>query len=82
MNDELAPLARGQCPDCGGIWFHLGPRGGASRNVECAGCASRFNVTPWYGRVIFPQRIPRFGEREGPHWEEGPAKLTDRRAMP
>jgi hypothetical protein len=32
------------CPDCAGFIFRPGPRGGASQNVECVGCGSRFNV--------------------------------------
>lgn len=34
------------CPDCGCAEFYLGPKGGASINVKCAKCGSRFNVPP------------------------------------
>ena len=35
------------CPDCGGSLFRPGPRGGASQNIECVQCLSRFNVVRW-----------------------------------
>lgn len=32
------------CPDCGGIEFREGPRGGASLNVMCIKCRHKFNI--------------------------------------
>jgi hypothetical protein len=60
------------CPDCVGFIFRLGPRGGLSQNIECAGCGSRFNVTRWDHAmterkgpmpIVWAQRIP--SEHEG-----------------
>lgn len=45
------------CPDCGGIDFRPGPRGGAAQNIECRGCGARFNVTVYGSQLIFAQRI-------------------------
>jgi hypothetical protein len=39
-------LVRGQCPDCGGRDFRLGPRGGLSRNILCVSCRTEFNHGP------------------------------------
>jgi ribosomal protein S27E len=40
----IARLRAGYCPDCGHRGFILGPRGGASTNIECGGCGNRFNI--------------------------------------
>jgi hypothetical protein len=37
------------CPDCHGLDFFGGPRGGMCRNIECCNCGSRFNVAIWRG---------------------------------
>jgi hypothetical protein len=60
------------CPDCGGFIFRPGPRGGASQNIECVGCGSRFNIARWDPSmterkgpmpIVWAQRIP--SERDG-----------------
>ena len=80
---EAQLIGDGTCPDCSCTQFWLGPRGGASRNVECVMCGSRFNVTPWYnGAVLFPHRIPKTEPREGPYWGDEPTELTSARARP
>jgi hypothetical protein len=66
------------CPDCGGFIFRPGPRGGASQNIECVGCGSRFNITRWDPSmterkgpmpIVWAQRIP--SERDGGgEWRE------------
>jgi ribosomal protein S27E len=57
----ISALNKGQCPDCQAQTMIAGPRGGASRNVSCASCGSRFNVAPWFDHVphnfFFVQRI-------------------------
>lgn len=74
---DLDSLARGICPDCASDRFYLGPRGGAARNIECAGCGSRFNVTMFQGEVLLPQRIPgqRYDDRPGPYWTAEPRAI-------
>jgi hypothetical protein len=32
-----------RCRNCTGFLWRPGPRGGASQNMECVGCKSRFN---------------------------------------
>lgn len=34
------------CPNCGGIDFKAGPRGGLSTNIQCRACQRWFNYTP------------------------------------
>lgn len=55
--NEADPLhslnERGRCPDCGGQQFIEGPHGGASVNIKCAKCGSKF----WYAPPFTPQRI-------------------------
>jgi len=34
------------CPDCGCSQFYEGPSGGMSTNIQCLGCAHKFNNTP------------------------------------
>jgi hypothetical protein len=77
-SDDLDSLACGVCPDCRSARWYLGPRGGAARNIECAGCASRFNVTLLVheGVLVFHERIPR-GGRAGPYWDARPVRLLE-----
>jgi hypothetical protein len=42
----LSSLNEGFCPDCGGARFHRGPCAGMSMNVKCAGCGSKFCISP------------------------------------
>lgn len=49
------------CPDCNGFIFRPGPRGGASQNVECVGCGSRFNITR-FTDMVWAERIANSGE--------------------
>jgi hypothetical protein len=60
---ELDAINRGHCPDCGHRGFVLGPRGGMSINVECGGCATRFNVasSSFSHRIVMGQRLPTEG---------------------
>jgi hypothetical protein len=55
-------LAEHRCPDCDGFIFRPGPRGGASQNIECIGCGSRFNVAHFFGQVVLAQRVENTGE--------------------
>jgi len=56
--DVLPWLRHGVCPDCGGLVFLPGPRGGAAVNISCADCGSRFNVAaPDYGVIFYAERI-------------------------
>ena len=41
--EEITAVYDGRCPDCGGP-ITEGPHGGASVNMLCYGCGSRFNV--------------------------------------
>lgn len=40
------------CPDCGSEEFLGGPRGGASQNVKCGKCESKFNLTDIFGTLL------------------------------
>lgn len=64
-NDEelAAKLSSGHCPDCSYRGFLLGPRGGASINIECANvaCRSRFNVANIGWQIVMAHRIPSEG---------------------
>ncbi len=64
---EMVTINKGHCPDCNHRGFVLGPRGGASINIECGGCANRFNVALWRGRTVMGQRIPR-EDQGGSNW--------------
>ena len=50
------------CPDCGCGIFRPGPRAGASQNVECAQCFSRFNISRWHYDHIFDGTYKREGK--------------------
>jgi hypothetical protein len=50
------------CLDCGCFIFRPGPCGGLSKNIECVGCSSRFNVARWRGTVLSVERIPNNSE--------------------
>ena len=68
---EKLIITRGNCPDCGYRGFVLGPRGGASINIECGNlaCRARFNVTAARNHwIVFAQRIPRESEG-GSNWK-------------
>jgi hypothetical protein len=76
MIDSIDFPEDGSCPDCGGSIFRPGPRGGASQNIECAHCKSRFNVTRWNrlhsdgpARIVWAQRIPSEADGGGA-WRE------------
>lgn len=60
---EIARLGAGSCPDCGGLVWRPGPRGGISQNMECVGCGSRFNVARYQGQFLMAGRIP--SEKDG-----------------
>lgn len=47
-----------QCPDCDSKLFIEGPSGGASVNIKCAQCGSKF----WYCPPFTPQRIDNSDE--------------------
>jgi DNA-directed RNA polymerase subunit RPC12/RpoP len=42
--EMIQALQRGQCPDCRNFGMMPGPCGGASMNVACPSCGSRFNA--------------------------------------
>ena len=48
-NKEITEYMRRtlKCPDCASTGFYDGPCGGASQNISCAGCGSRFNTSPF-----------------------------------
>lgn len=77
-DDDIDSLTTGNCPDCGQTRWYLGPRGGASRNIECAHCGERFNVLMRLQHsLLMPlHRIPR-GERTGAFWERRPVQLIE-----
>lgn len=59
---EVEPLERlqnGQCVVCLHRGFVLGPRSGASINIECANrsCRSRYNVVSIGGKILFAENI-------------------------
>jgi hypothetical protein len=58
-SDEFKKLADAVCPDCLHRGFVLGPRGGASINVECGNraCGARFNLVTFGWDLIAAQRI-------------------------
>lgn len=60
----VARMSDGYCPDCNHRGFVLGPRGGASINIECGGCGSRFNVASGLTshRLVMAHRIPKEAE--------------------
>jgi hypothetical protein len=49
----LEKLNKGVCPDCAAERFNRGPAAGLSINVQCAGCGSKFCVSP----PFTPERI-------------------------
>lgn len=53
-NELMDSIGQNVCPDCGGVGFFEGARGGACTNIECANpvCGSRFNVGPLYAERI------------------------------
>lgn len=70
LDEQLVDLmSDGFCPDCGHRGWVLGPRGGASINIECGGCRARFNVVQgsMSHRFIMAHRIPKKRE-SGVSW--------------
>jgi hypothetical protein len=65
---QARSIADGYCPDCRHRGFVLGPRGGASQNIECGNlaCRARFNITPAFmdssGMFAFCHRIEKESE--------------------
>lgn len=55
-----------RCLFCDGDEFEPGPRGGAARNIACAGCGARYNV-------LEHPRLPRLlvGILSGPDDPDG-----------
>jgi hypothetical protein len=64
----------GHCPECDGIEFIHGPRGGAARNYGCTGCGAWFNLTIWEGEVAFWQTLPP-APWINPTWPRGPLPI-------
>lgn len=66
----------GHCPDCNHRGFVLGPRGGASINIECGNleCRSRFNIASGWSthHVLMAQRISKEVDG-GANWDRQPA---------
>jgi hypothetical protein len=54
---ELEKMSAGRCPDCDHKGFRVGPKGGASINIECCGCGARYNVTNIGWNIVLGQRI-------------------------
>lgn len=65
----IPSLAKDICPDCGGVTWRRGPRGGLSQNMECRQCKARFNVTWFKGHLIAAEPIPSEADG-GSHWRE------------
>jgi hypothetical protein len=69
--EQLDQIAEGHCPNCGYRGFVLGPRGGASMNIECGSldCRARFNIAQYrHGlRLTIGERIARQSEG-GSEW--------------
>jgi len=65
-DDAVAKIDRGYCPDCGHRGFVLGPRGGASMNIECGNvaCRARFNIVqlPASHHIVAGHRIEKQSE--------------------
>lgn len=53
------------CPDCGGLDFLAGPRGGLSQNMECSSCGAEYNIARYEGRIIMVGRIHRETQPDG-----------------
>jgi hypothetical protein len=70
--EQIAAINRGRCPDCNHRGFVLGPRGGASVNIECGNleCLSRFNVAqnPYSHHMLVGHRIEKRGEGGAANW--------------
>jgi hypothetical protein len=61
---ESECIRRGVCPNCGGLSWLDGPRGGEAVNLECVRCHLRVNVCPkWpgWGQVIGEPKPPEAG---------------------
>jgi hypothetical protein len=58
-DQELQSMSGGFCPDCAHRGFRLGPRGGATTNIQCGGCEQPFNVTTLGWSVVMGHRLPR-----------------------
>ena len=57
-----------ECPNCCGFLWRPGPRGGASQNIECVGCKSRFNIVYLAGAsytVAVVEELPSEAEGGG-----------------
>jgi hypothetical protein len=59
---RLGAVVVGKCPDCGGVHWQPGPKGGASQNFECVGCKSRFNIVIVGHTVLLAHRIDYNGD--------------------
>lgn len=58
---DVKKIDSGHCPDCNHRGFVFGPRGGAAMNIECGGCAARFNVSQFIysHHIVMAHRIPK-----------------------
>jgi hypothetical protein len=65
-DDQIEKIDKGHCPDCGHRGFIIGPRGGASVNIECGNtdCRARFNVAqrPMSHHIAGGHRIEKQSE--------------------
>jgi hypothetical protein len=58
-------LEQNKCPDCKGIGFWEGPRGGININVFCQNpeCRSGFNIAVFGGEILMAERIHKGEDR-------------------
>lgn len=56
--EVLMHLQMDRCPDCHRYELIPGPRGGASQNLTCGHCGSKWNVAP-PRYIMFVQRLER-----------------------
>lgn len=59
-----------RCPDCDGILFLAGPRGGLAQNILCVNhvCRRKLNVAVWHGRWMVVNDLPIATRDEYMEW--------------
>jgi len=80
---EIDMINAGHCPDCKHRGFVLGPRGGAAINVECGGCANRFNIacTSFSHTIVYGHRLPSLNQG-GASWHQPSGAVCERCGKP
>lgn len=59
---DASTIGAGYCPACGAAGFRLGPRAGASQNIECMTCRARFSVVGIGWRIVMAHRLESTNE--------------------